>query len=77
MSDDTDRLLGEVIGELRAVSRSFSEYQVAHNQRHEELDKKIESHAATINQAKGAKTMLLLGAAAISGAVSAVIHFFK
>jgi len=81
MSENTDRLLGEVIGELRSLTGAFNSYQVAHDTRHREIDEKIDQHAADINQAKGAKGALLAVGAAVAGlvslAVAAANHLLK
>lgn len=79
MSDDLYRAVGEANGKLDALATLMRDYIESHNRRHENIDAAIVSHAADINQAKGAKraTLALAGAAAtvISLAVAAAGKF--
>lgn len=71
MSDNTERLLGEVSGKLDSLKQTFERYIDAHDRRHEQIDEKITEAHADINKAKGAKGALLIAAGAVSGIVAA------
>lgn len=72
MSDNTERMLGQVDGKLDELIRSITQWQADHNKRHEAIDAKVEEHAAAINQAKGAKAAIYTVAAVISGGIALI-----
>lgn len=63
--------LGQILGKLDALNHQFDNYVARHDERHDKIDAKLETHAAQINQAQGAKGALL----ALAGIISAVIAY--
>lgn len=75
MSDSTERLLGEVNGKLDTMIALVREHVKQDEDRFKEVDTKLVAHAAVINQAKGAKTMLFIFAGFVSFAVSFLMKY--
>lgn len=81
MSDNIDRMLGEISGKLDRLTDNFDKYISYHDKRHEKVDVTLAAHEADINQAKGAKNAVIIAGAAVSGlvaiAAAAAERFFK
>ena len=80
MSDDVQRMLGQIDGKLDQVIESFKEHREDDNRRFTEVHARLDEHAEDINKAKGAKGVLLWliggGAAAIGGLVAVAAKAF-
>ena len=72
MSDNTERMLGQLDGKLDRLIENFDKYLAAHSERHKDIDVEIKAHAKDINQAKGAKNALILTAGAVSTVVAII-----
>ena len=73
MSVEDDRIahsLGQIIGRLDSLHAQFHDYIDRHDGRHEKIDVKLEEHAATMNQARGARGAMLAVAGFIGGAAA-------
>lgn len=80
MSDDIQRMLGQIDGKLDQVIETFKEHREDDKRRFTEVHARIDEHAEDINKAKGAKGMLVWlvggGAAAIGGIVAMAAQAF-
>ena len=73
MSDENGQTLGRIEGKLDHMIDEFKRYIVAHDDRHNKIEEKLDDHAGTLNQAKGAKTMVLI----FAGGISAIVSFLS
>jgi hypothetical protein len=72
MSDNVERSLGQIEGKLDGLHGMLREHMDQDSRRFEAVFEKLSDHAADINKAKGAKTMLTIIAGGVSGAVAIV-----
>jgi len=70
-SERVAHALGQILGKLDSLNAQFDNYVSRHDERHDKIERKLEEHAAEINQAKGAKGVLL----ALAGAISAMVAY--
>lgn len=83
MGNDSDlyQSLGRIEGNLESLTSIVRGYITAHDARHAVIDRSVDSIKEDINQAKGAKSALLVVAAAVSAvvgtAIAAVEKIFK
>ena len=77
MPNDTERMLGQLDGKLDTLLTLVRDHIQKDDDRFGVVFGKLEQHAADINQAKGAKSMLLLIAGGVSAVVGAAIAYFK
>ena len=80
MSDSVERMLGEISGKLDRLTDNFDKYLAYHDKRHEDINTTLRAHEADINQAKGAKTTLMVissGVAVLAGWATSVFHPFR
>lgn len=69
MSDDQiAQALGQLMGKVDSLTNEFANWRDDHHNRHERIDSKLEEHSAAINQARGAKSAILV----LAGTVSAI-----
>lgn len=73
MDHEAQRLLGEVNGKLDTVLTLLRDHIQQDDTRFENIGKTLESHAADINQAKGAKAAILIIAGGLATAVSVAV----
>ena len=80
MSDDLNRMLGQIDGKLDQVIDTFKEHREDDKRRFTEVHARLDDHAEDINKAKGAKGVLLWliggGAATIGAGVAMVAQAF-
>ena len=61
MSDENiANTLGRILGRLDSLDTRVRDYIESHDARHMTIDTKIDMHAEAINQAKGAKTAIVM-----------------
>ena len=70
MSEDISQALGRIEGKLDTVHDEFKRSQLTNETSHQKIFDKLQDHGTDIDQAKGAKTMILLFAGGVSAAVS-------
>ena len=70
MSDDLNRMLGQIDGKLDQVISTFQEHREDDKRRFTEVHKTLDDHSEDINKAKGAKGALLWAAGLVAGVVS-------
>lgn len=76
MNEELAQMLGRIDGKLDQVIDSFKEHREDDTRRFESVHKTLNEHRDDINQAKGAKSVLMWmagGIAAAAGATSAAI----
>lgn len=73
MTDNTERMLGQVDGKLDRLIENFDKYLAAHSERHKNIDDELKEFAADINKAKGAKGAIMVAAGALATVVSIAI----
>jgi len=80
VSDDVQRMLGQIDGKLDQVIETFREHREDDKRRFGEVFGRLDEQSADINKAKGAKGMLLWliggGAAAIGGLMALAAKSF-
>ena len=78
MSDDLNRMLGQIDGKLDQVIETFKEHREDDKRRFGEVYGRLDQHAEEINKAKGGKAVLVWlvggGAAAVATFVSWASH---
>lgn len=73
MSDELHRLVGEANGKLDTLLELVRDHIKQDDTRFSSVSVKLESHAADINKAKGAKAAVLVVAGGLAGVVSFVV----
>lgn len=73
MSDDVQRMLGQIDGKLDQVIKSVDRHIEDDVRRFGEVYKRLDHNDADINKAKGAKGVLLLLAGSIAAAAAAAV----
>lgn len=80
MSDELNRMLGQIDGKLDQVIETFKEHREDDKRRFGEVYARLDGHDKDINQAKGAKNLFIWlvtgGAAAIGGVVAMAAQAF-